>query len=262
MALQPFYGSPEDVPEALREHYDTDDTGRARLVVESQDGWALEDVKGLKSALGKLKDQQSKATGSLEKWTALERDPDEIRDALEELENLKSSTDSKQESQRITQLQTELEKTRQSARREREKEIAPMQEKITARTEQLKQVMIDNQLRDAITSAGGSVPLLLRALKDEVKAVETDSGGIEVQIVDADGPPRVTGADLRPMSFTELGAEKKSDDQVAPACDANSHSGGGTRPSQSTGQGSLTAESIGNMSMAEYIRARESRQIA
>ena len=262
MALKPFYSDESDVPEPLREHYTADDNGRHVLVVDAVEGYALENVQGLKSTLGKLKERANKAEDDLKAYRTLERDPDEITAALDELENLKASTVNHSESERISQLQAELEKTRTAAKREREKEIAPVMEKNRALTTQLKSVMIDNALSEAITEAGGSVPLLLRALKDEVRAAESDNGGIDIQIVDPDGTPRVTGADLKPMSFAELVAEKRADEQYAPAFGANGHSGGGTRQSVSNGaQGSLTPEVVGSMSMAEYERARESRQI-
>lgn len=262
MALKPFYTDESDVPEPLRDHYIADDTGRHTLVVDAVDGYSLENVSGLKSTLGKLKERATTAETDLKAYRTLERDPDEITAALDELENLKASTNSQSESERITQLQAELEKTRTAAKREREKEIAPVMERNRALTDQLKSVMIDNALTEAITQAGGSVPLLLRALKDEVRAAESDSGGIEVQIVDRDGTPRVTGADLKPMGFAELVAEKRADEQFAPAFGANGHSGGGTRQSVSNGaQGSLTPETVGAMTMADYVRAREQRQI-
>ena len=262
MALKPFYESEADVPEPLKDHYKADDAGRHTLVVDAVDGYSLENVSGLKSTLGKLKERATAAETDLKAYRTLERDPDEITAALDELENLKASTNTQSESERISQLQAELEKTRTAAKREREKEIAPVMERNRALTDQLKSVMIDNALTEAITQAGGSVPLLLRALKDEVRAAESDNGGIEVQIVDRDGTPRVTGADLKPMGFAELVAEKRADEQFAPAFGANGHSGGGTRQSVSNGaQGSLTPETVGSMTMADYVRAREQRQI-
>ena len=263
MALMPLYDSADDVPESLRDHYEATDDGRMMLAVDSKDGVALENVTGLKTALGTQKAKAEKAERALKAYKALEHEPEEISSMLEELGELKdSSNQTRSNSDRVSQLQAEVEKTRTVAQREREKQLAPIQEKLSARTEQLKQVMIDQSLTDAISTAGGSVPLLLRPLKDEVQAAENDQGVIEVQIVDGEGIPRVTGADLKPMTFAELVAEKKADAIYAGAFGANGSSGGGLQATANNGSpASLTPEVIANMSQREYERAREAGQL-
>ena len=73
MALRPFFESQDEIPAELREHYAPDASGeRYVLQVAGADGWAVEDVAGLKSALGKLKDRAAQAESRVKRFeTAL-----------------------------------------------------------------------------------------------------------------------------------------------------------------------------------------------
>ena len=112
MALKPFVGSEEEVPEALREHYSLDeDTGNYRLNVEQVDGWALENVSGLKSTLGKLKERSQAAEQALQPFSALERDAGQINTALQELNQLREAQGD--ESEQVNALRQSMENLRQ-----------------------------------------------------------------------------------------------------------------------------------------------------
>ena len=261
MALKPFVGSEEEVPEALREHYSLDeDTGNYRLNVEQVDGWALENVSGLKSTLGKLKERSQAAEQALQPFAALERDAGEIGTALQELNQLREAQGD--ESEQVNALRQSMENLRQQSRSEIEKAVAPLQAKLDARTDQLKDATITSELRKAIVDQGGNPTLLVPAMLPNVRAEETDDGRIHPVVVDTDGTPRVTGADLAPMSFQDLVTEVKERPEYAPAFSANGASGGGTNSTvQNNHRGVLTAEQAGQLSMSEYRRAKEEGRI-
>lgn len=254
MALRPFYTDESEIPQGLEGAYEANDDGRFMLQVEPVEGFALEDVSGLKSTLGKLKERATKAESQLKGFSALERSADELATSLAELDQLKSNGQPVNE--QVERLQKELESVRIAAKAETEKTVAPIQESLDRRTEQLKTLLLDNQLTSAITQAGGSVPLLLDALKRYTRVREDDDGNIVAEVVDGDGSPRVTGADLSPMPFSALVEEIKTNDQYAPAFIASGHSGGGTQASSPTTNGQPTPAQVENMSMAEYRQWR------
>jgi|TARA_Y100000310_G_scaffold255696_1_gene263237 hypothetical protein len=261
MALKPFVGSEEGIPEALREHYSLDeDTGSYRLNVEQVDGWALENVSGLKSTLGKLKERSQAAEAALQPYAAIERDAGEITSALQELNQLREAQGD--ESEQVNALKQGMENLRQQSRNEIEKAVAPLQAKLEARTGQLKEATITSELRKAIVDQGGNPTLLVPAMLPSVRAEESDDGRIHPVVVDSEGTARVTGADLAPMSFQDLVSEVKDRPEYAPAFSANGASGGGTNSTvQNNHRGTLTAEQAGQLSMPDYRRAKEEGRI-
>ena len=264
MALRAFYTDETQIPEPLRDHY-TQPEGEERFVltVEEEEGFAFENVAGLKNTLGKQKDRADQAESALKAFNALDMDPKAIAGALEELTTLRESKGD--ESEVVAKLQLEMDKIKSSAKSELEKAVAPIQALADSRLDQLKELLIDNKLQTAIIEDGGSPKLLMPVLKNEVCAITDDSGKVVVEIVDRDGTPRVTGADLAPMSFSDLVAEKKQDSELAVAFKANGHSGGGTEPDTSTNGSSnrhqLTVQEVENMSPSEYRKAREDGRI-
>ena len=261
MALKPFVGSEAEVPEAMKEHYSLDeDSGNYRLNVEPVDGWSLENVAGLKSTLGKLKERSTAAETALQPFSALERDAGELSTALSELNALREAQGN--ESEQVSALRQSMENLRQQSRSELEKAVAPLQVKLDARTNQLKEATITAELRKAIVDQGGNPTLLVPAMLPSVRAEETDDGRIQAVVVDSEGTARVTGADLAPMQFTDLVSEVKERPEFAPAFSANGASGGGTNSTvQNNLRGNLTVEQAGQLSMAEYRKAKTDGRI-
>lgn len=255
MALKPFVDSVDQLPEGLQSHYVEDvDSGKYVLSVETDGGYALENVSGLKSTLGKLKERVQQAETALKSYAELDMNAEEISNNLSELQSLRESRGD--ESAEITALKQQLEGMRQQSKAEVEKAIAPIAGKLDARTNQLKEVTIINELRKAIVEGGGNPTLLVPALLSSVKAEESEDGRISPVVIDAEGTPRVQGASLEPMSFTALVDEIKSNPDFAMAFQANGASGGGTAARVNNNSSSVTADQISNMSMAEYKKAR------
>ena len=260
MALRPFYTAETDIPEALKSFYEKPEgSEQFVLQVEADGGFALEDVAGLKSTLGKLKDRATKAEGSLKGFSALEKEPTELLALLEELTTLQTSQGD--ESEAIAGLKTQMENLKTSARTEMEKSIAPIQALSDSRLEQLKGLLIDARLSEAIIAEGGSPKLLMPVLKNEVRARTDDNGNVIVEIVDSEGTPRITGADLNPMSFADLVQERKLDTELSVAFSANGHSGGGTKSdtttTTTTGTRTLSATEADALPLSEYRKAKE-----
>lgn len=257
--LKAVYESADDIPENLREYYAESDAGGYILSVSDESGYALENVQGLKSTLGKLKDRATKAEEGLKQYSAIGRSPQELAEALQQLESLRITQG--EESEAISRMKAELDNVKRSARENIEQATAPIQSLADARMEQIKDLLIDSQLQNAIIEAGGNPRLLMPILKNEVRARTDEDGKVIVEIVDADGTPRVKGKDLAPMGFSDLVAERRNDPDLAVAFKANGHSGGGTTPDSTARQGGarreFTPDEVASMSLSEYRQARE-----
>jgi len=257
--LKAVYEAADEIPENLREYYAESDAGGYILSVSDEGGYALENVQGLKSTLGKLKDRATKAEESLKQYSAIGRSPQELAEALQQLESLRITQG--EESEAISRMKAELDNVKRSARENIEQATAPIQSLADARMEQIKDLLIDSQLQNAIIEAGGNPRLLMPILKNEVRARTDEDGKVIVEIVDADGTPRVKGKDLAPMGFSDLVAERRNDPDLAVAFKANGHSGGGTTPDSTARQGGarreFTPDEVASMSLSEYRQARE-----
>ena len=257
--LKAVYETTDEIPENLREYYAESDAGGYILSVSDESGYALENVQGLKSTLGKLKDRATKAEEGLKQYSAIGRSPQELAEALQQLESLRITQG--EESEAISRMKAELDNVKRSARENIEQATAPIQSLADARMEQIKDLLIDSQLQNAIIEAGGNPRLLMPILKNEVRARTDEDGKVIVEIVDADGTPRVKGKDLAPMGFSDLVAERRNDPDLAVAFKANGHSGGGTTPDSTARQGGarreFTPEEVASMSLSEYRQARE-----
>lgn len=257
--LKAVYEAADEIPENLREYYAESDAGGYILSVSDESGYALENVQGLKSTLGKLKDRATKAEDGLKQYSAIGRSPQELAEALQQLESLRITQG--EESEAISRMKAELDNVKRSARENIEQATAPIQSLADARMEQIKDLLIDSQLQNAIIEAGGNPRLLMPILKNEVRARTDEDGKVIVEIVDADGTPRVKGKDLAPMGFSDLVAERRNDPDLAVAFKANGHSGGGTTPDSTARQGGarreFTPDEVASMSLSEYRQARE-----
>ena len=216
------YDKLEDVPEALRDHFKQGEDGKFRPEVESVDGWALEDVSGLK--------------GTLEK-----------------------EMDNRKEAEQIAAKKLELQ--REELVKEHEKEKGTLEEKLQARTKQLQESLVDAVATTAITDpeVKGNPTLLLPHVKAQTRVVENDEGVLTVEIIDPQTKtPRLGDSKGTPMTFEQLVAEMREKPEYAAAFEGSGQSGGGT-PSDNRGGGndSVTPDDVSEMSMEQYKKARE-----
>lgn len=260
MALRAFYESDTEVPAAVKDHYALDETsGRYLLAVEGPEGWALEDVKGLRGMLGKLKQEAAGNHKALVAYQALGQTPDQLRQALEEAVKIKEAAGD--EPKAVASLKAQIAQLQTAARAELEKTVGPIQEELGKRVKQVRELLVDQALTAAIADAKGRHKILRPALEKQVRVEPNEAGELVAVVVDSDGTPRVAGKDLRPMTIRELVEETKTDPDWAAAFDASGNSGGGTRPTTGGQTGSVTPEVAAHMSMADYRKARAEGRI-
>lgn len=227
MAIKAIIDKLDDAPEALREHYragtkDEGAEGKFVLGVESVGGWALEDVSGLKSALGKERTTRENLEKTVVKFKDV--DPDKALAALAELEELKKLDPSK-EADKIANTKFEAAKAQLLDSHKRE---------IEARDGRLGKLtgLVDNLARRqeaiaAIAAEKGSVDLLLPHVLSVTRSeIGDDAEAVKIKVLQSDGNERVNGKG-EAMSIRELVAEMKQNETFARAFDGDGHTGTG-----------------------------------
>lgn len=234
MAIKAIIDKLEDAPEPLREHYragtaDEGTEGKFVLGVESVGGFALEDVSGLKSALGKERTQREKLERDVVKYKDL--DPDKAREALAELETLKAIDPSK-EADKIAN--TKFEAAKAQLLEKHTGEIKAREDRIGLLTGTVESLLVDAAATAALAEAKGSVELLLPHVRKHAKVKEVD-GKFTVEIVDKDGNGRIADGKGTPMDIRGLVAEMRESETFARAFDGDGHSGTGKEPDNKGG---------------------------
>lgn len=228
MALKAVIDKLEDVAEGVRGEYRAANTndgetlkGKFILDVTALGGLGLENVEGLKSALGKERRRADDAEGKVKGFGDL--DPAKTVAALAELEDLKK-LDPKKEADKLAEVKVQA--ATQAMKADHEKVLGDEKKRSAGYREQVGKLLVDNVATSALTEHKGSVELLLPIIKSNTRLKETDSG-FEVEVVDVSGNVRF-GKDAKPMTVAELVADLKADAKFGRAFDASGKSGSGT----------------------------------
>jgi len=247
MALKAILEKLEDAPEAVREHY-TEQDGKFVLGVEAVGGYALEDVQGLKSALGSERTQRERLERDVVKFKDL--DPDKARAALAELEELKK-IDPTAEADKIAN--TKFESAKAQLLEKHTEEIGKRDQRIAQLSGAIDGLTRKQQATLAIAEAKGSVELLLPHVLANTRFKETDDGDFVVEVIDRAGNVRIADGKGTPMDLKGLVAEMRQSDTFSRAFDGDGQSGSGKE--HDTGNG-------GGATKANFGGTREEREAA
>lgn len=205
--------------------------GKHVLDVEPVDGFSLEDVQGLKTALGKERTTREKLERDVVKFKDL--DPDKARSALTELEELKK-LDPASEADKIANTKFEAAKSQLLERHT--SEVASRDERIGHLSKTVEALLIDNAATAAIADAKGSVDLLLPHVRAHTHVREVD-GKFVVEVVDKDGNAKIADSKGTPMDIKGLVAEMRQSETFGRAFEGSGNSGTGKQPGNGGGGG-------------------------
>lgn len=225
--LKAIVASLDDAPEAVRSFYtpgtaDAGTEGRFVLKVDPVDGFALENVTGLKGTLSK----EMTARKALEKANkAFEGvDPEKAREALAKYEEF-ANLDPAKEADKIAQTKVDAIKAQLIEKHTGE---------LTAREQRINTLLgaVDGLTRKqaataALAEAKGSVGLLLPHVLAHTRVKENDDGTFAVEVIDAAGNARIGDSQGRLMDIKGLVAEMRASDEYARAFDGDGNSGSG-----------------------------------
>lgn len=228
--LKAIVASLDDVPEGVRDYYEAgtaehETEGKFVLKVEPVDGFALENINGLKTTLGK----EMSLRKSLEKQVVKYKDidPDAAREALAKLQEM-GDLDPAKDADRIADSKFQAAKAQLLEKHGQE--LAQRDERINTLDSALDGLVRREAAVKAIAEAKGSVDLLLPHVMAHTRRKETDDGKFDVEVIDASGNVRIGNAKGDPMDLKGLVAEMRQSETFARAFDADGHSGTGKQP--------------------------------
>ncbi|QDP62313.1 MAG: hypothetical protein Unbinned8472contig1000_13 [Prokaryotic dsDNA virus sp.] len=256
MPLDPIVEDINEVDESVRGFYKETDNG-FMLDVQPKNGFALENVEGLKSALGKERATASELKSKMNKYSALgDTDPSELLSELESLRSLKD-LDPNKEADKIAQ--SKIDSVQKQLVSKHTKELEQIQGSASKYKSQLQKVLIDDAAKSAIIAAGGderTVAYMLDTVKKQLTLSETENGFM-TQVVDQNGHPVIGDSNGNPQTLKGLVEAMKQDELWMGAFPGRSKSGSG-RSSDSAGAGKpasgLKRSDMTSSEKSAYIR--------
>lgn len=241
MALKAIIETLDDVPDPFREHYveRTDDQGKKSYIlgVDAVGGYSLDDVSGLKTALGaergvteKMRQELARFGSAWDKdkktWTH-SLDPEKAREAIARLEEI-GSFDPEKEADKIAKARVDA-ATQQLVQKHGE-EIKAKEARERALVNTVDELLRQQKATAALAEAGGSVELLLPHVLKYTRTVEGDGGKFRVEVIDGDGNVRIADASGTPMDIGGLVKEMRDSSTFGRAFDGEGASGSGKQP--------------------------------
>jgi hypothetical protein len=228
MPLKAIVETIDEVPETQRDLYAEAD-GKFVLQVEPVNGYALENVAGLKTTLGKEMTQRKALEKTVLKFKDI--DPDKAREALVKLEEL-GNLDPAKEADRI--VSERMAAAKQQLLDKHTGDLKERDGKIGHLTKTVENLLIDNAATAALAEAKGSVDLLLPHVQRHTRVREMD-GRYVVEVVDKDGNARIGNSNGDPMTIKDLVQEMRQSETFGRAFEGTGNTGSGTRPNTGGG---------------------------
>lgn len=248
MSLDPIVESIDDLPEALQSVYKQTEDGTFILDVTPKNGYALENVQGLKSALGKEKAAVSDLQSRLKQYGDI--DPTDIQSKFQRLEELEQ-IDPSREADKL--LDTRLKSIQDQMASKHKKELDGVVSKYSKTEQHLQKLLIDDAAKSAIIKAGGNektLAYMLPSVINQLSIQETETGFL-TQVRDEYGNPRIGDASGSAMTVEQRVLEMKSQDLWQGAFPASGQSGGGIPPKAQGGTPTSSNIDIGKMTSSE-----------
>lgn len=232
MALKALLDSIDGLSDEIKAQYkqvaEGDSAGKYVLDVETAGGLVLENVEGLKSALGATKAELDTAKSAIDGYKGLPN-AKAVRDQLAELARLKQ-LDPEKEADKLATLRMESQIA--EFNKKHETALAAHEDRAKQLTSQVERLLIDSESMAAITAEKGDPELLLPFIRPRLRMVEQD-GTFSVQVLDAHGNQEYAVRDNKPVEATikDLVARFKANEKFGQFFAASGTSGGGSQQS-------------------------------
>lgn len=236
------------IPAALQAEYAKQQDGSFVLSVEAVDGFALENITGLKGALSSERTSSAQMKAALEAFKDI--DPTKAREAMQRLAELGDVTKLKGEDKvnaMIAQVKSDLEaKVQTQAKTFSDREALLMRE--------LNRFGLEAAARDALKQFGvtETAELLMPHVMRSLRLVEK-GGKFTAAVVDEHGNERITGktGETTPMGVVEYVESMRQNPVYKAAFPAQSKTGSGTPPVNPSNGGGGTGEKLSGTRMLE-----------
>jgi hypothetical protein len=219
MALKAILTSLDGIDSGLHGLY-RQDGERFVLDVEPSEGWALEDVHGLKNALQSERARARQFEQISRKFDGL--DPDTARDALQAVaDGVVGGLDDKKFKEKIEAREKQIAEKFQL-------DLNAAKERTGKLQSELETQLIHNATVEALRKHGGNVDLLLPHVKAQTRLEETENGW-RVVVAGENGEARVSmkAGSVENMTIDELVGGLRQQDSFAPAFSGSGATGSG-----------------------------------
>tara|TARA_R100000152_G_C6780095_1_gene212455 strand:+ start:2303 stop:3106 length:804 start_codon:yes stop_codon:yes gene_type:complete len=210
----------EALDETMQQQYESIDDGRWILQVDSVDGYALEDVTGLKAALSKERTLAREASNLAKSFEGM--DAEAARAALEKVSEMDNWTPQDKVAEQIERRERQLVAKHEKALADSGAENAHLRS-------QLDKHLIEAAAVNALNKHKGNIELLLPHVKSMTRVEQDGSGNFVARVVDQDGHPRISmkQGSQDPMTIDELVGSLRQSDTFAPAFAGSGATGSG-----------------------------------
>lgn len=247
----------EDVYRMLYKEVDGVYYLKVKPVSVGKSHYALEDVAGLKSALGKEKANARSFKDKLDLFEDI--DPEAARDALTKIEEMTDWKPEKKVQEQIDAIKAQLEG-------KHKKEASKWDEEKSFFMNQLRKALIEAEATAAVAKHGvkkGFINLMKEKAMTEALLEKNDKGDYTVRVKGEDGTPRISMNSEGYMTIDELMGSYSTLDEYSGAFDGSGATGSGATGSErgrGTGIRRLTREEASDP--ATYQRMTEAAKAA
>ena len=192
------------------------------LDVEPDRGFSFENTENLRRTLERQKGEIAKLNDLAKKFEGV--DAEQARDALGRVKDMANWTPEQKVKEQMAALERQLRDAHGSEKKALEAKLSELEGLVNT-------TFVDGELSRVIAASGGSVPLLLPAIRGRVKAVR-DGAKFVIRVIDEQGNPLVT---RKPDASGDMGLDEfvpslKNVPGYAPAFAGSGPAGGGTPP--------------------------------
>lgn len=226
MALKIFLSTEDHakLPDVLKAEYTKQADGRFQLQAESQEGWALEHVVGLKQTVTSTRKEADDLKRLVEGFKDL--DPVKAREALAKVDEMKTWKPEDKVREQLAAFKSEY-----------EGKLAEVVAKSTKREQHLLGQISKTARQEALSAlaahgvVGDAAELALPWVMKNLKTVEDASGEFKTIVLDEQGNERVSGqtGKLAPMNPAEFVGSLKTDKKFKMIFPAETKPGGGSQ---------------------------------
>lgn len=187
----------EALHEEVQKEYKEQADGKFVLEVTSVDGFALEDITGLQSALGAERKKAKDAVDALKVFEDL--DPEVARTAIAKVGEMADWTPEQKVQEQIEHVKSQLVA-------EHTKAVDKKDGKIASLESQLNDLLIVAKATTVISEKyeGASIKGLMPHIRMATQMKTAENGDLSVEVIDGNGNPRVAGVTGDPMSIAQL----------------------------------------------------------
>lgn len=236
---------PEELSEDLRALAKPTQDGKV-TVDALPEGYAVENVAGLRSTLVKLREQTKQFEQSVRAFEAAGLTAEQARDAAEALSQKKAGT---------LKSSADLDAWKAEAEKKFQGEAKSIADKLTKRTERLRNELVRGKLAPIVAAKGGSAAMdaILVLAERNIRVEEDANGDLIPVVVGSDGKTAALtkkSGSMDPMGFDELIEQMRESPATRGLFEAKAAGGSGSA-SQAAGSGRA-----GNRDSAQPLSAR------